>query len=93
MMRFKLKGRTLLNDDIIAPEIPYAVFSDELVASVPEKIVAELNYGSRVLNILGEYHGIMDYECVAQMIKELKDAYSDYSEEQRRIEYAERSKS
>jgi hypothetical protein len=92
-MTFKLKDRTLLNADIISPERPYAVFSDELTQSAVENIAVELNHGSKVLHILGSYHGVTNFEQVGKMVIELKDAYADYSYARYEIERRERSKS
>lgn len=90
-MNFKLKDRTLLNADIIEPEIPYAVFIDELTQSAVENIAVELNHGSKVLHILGSYHGTTNFEQVAKMVIELKDAYSAYSFDKYVVERRERS--
>lgn len=79
MMKFKLDGNVLLNADIESPHMPYAEFSHDLCRDVPRKIVSELNHGSAVLNILGRYHGVNDFIMTTEMVKELKDAYSQYS--------------
>lgn len=79
MMNFKLKDRTLLNADIIKPERPYAVFSELLNKFEVERIVNELNHGSKVLGAIGKYQGTRDIRDMLNMIEELKDIYATYS--------------
>lgn len=86
MMKFKLDGNVLLNADIESPHLPYAVFSEDLCQDVPRKIVAELNHGSAVLNILGSYHGSEDFVMTVEMVKELRGAYNRYAFDRYQIE-------
>jgi len=80
-MNFKLKGRDLLNGDIVLPEIPYATFSEEISKEVVKKMVLSMNYGDEFIKVYEGYRSNMHIGNVLEMLKELEDIYGEYSKE------------
>jgi hypothetical protein len=80
-MNFKLKGRDLLNGDIVLPEIPYATFSDEISKDAIKKLVVSLNHGSEFIKIYKEHRTNPHIENVVDMLKLMEDVYRKYDEE------------
>ena len=78
---YKLKGLTLLNGDIISPEMPVAEFSRGLSGDVPGKLVAALNFGLDVATSLSVKHGhgsIYTLNGAAAFIEDLSKMHSTY---------------
>lgn len=77
-MNFKLKNRTLLNGDIISPEIPYAVFSEDLEKSQVKRIVNLLNKGTDILYIYKQHRDNFHIANVERMIEAMEKVFSEY---------------
>ena len=77
-MNFKLKDRTLLDADIISPDMPYAEFDPDLARNVPKNIVNSLNNGHEMLMIYKKYRDDLHVVNVVEMIKQMEDIYRAY---------------
>ena len=83
---FKLKGRMLLNADIIKPEIPYAEFSELILHREAKNIINELNSGSKMLELYEESGNNMHIVSVLEMIEKMEKCFSEYSLRRFKIE-------
>ena len=77
-MNFKLKGRTLLNGDIISPEIPYAVFDEGLSKPMVKYLVSALNYGHDMLMVYQQYRDNMHIRNVVEMLERLEEIHKKF---------------
>jgi len=80
-MNFKLKGRTLLNGDIIQPEIPYATFSDDLNKEDAKRIVCNLNHGHDLMMIYKECRTNLHVKSVVEMLERMEKVFLQYDSE------------
>jgi hypothetical protein len=78
-MHYKIKNRTLLNAEIVSPDIPYAEFSTDLTKESVEKIVAALNFGCQAAGVYGKYRNHTTLQSTVDMLEELERAYKEYS--------------
>lgn len=75
-MTYYLKNRTLLNSDIIQPEIPYAEFSPELTEATCKDLVAKLNFGAEVVLAYEEFlQGPKGLMYLTEFLDKLETAY------------------
>ena len=77
-MNFKLKDRTLLNADIISPDMPYAEFDPDLARNVPKNIVNSLNNGNEMLMIYKQFRDDLHIVNVVEMLKQMEEIYRAY---------------
>ena len=80
-MHFKLIGNTMINGDIVKPEIPYAVFSDDLNRAEMKKIIANLNYGNDMLLLYKQYRGKMHIKTIIEMIEKMESIFRKFDYE------------
>ena len=77
-MNFELKGRNLVNADIITPEVVYATFSEDVRIPVIKSVTAKLNYGSRFLDIYEQHRDDMSVPNVLKMLKKMEEVFVEY---------------
>jgi hypothetical protein len=71
----------MINGDIVKPEIPYAVFNDDLNPAEMKKIIANLNYGNDMLLIFKQYRDNLHIMNVIEMITRMEEVFRKYDYE------------
>ena len=84
-MNYKLKGRTLLNGDIISPEIPIAEFSDALAKGESGRIVAHLNAGWKMLLAYEAGRDSLHIKDAVTLLDKLESIYQEYEGEMQKV--------
>lgn len=80
-MNFRLKDRTLLNGDIISPEIPYAEFSPEITETAIHEMVSAMNSGHEMLMLYKELRNNMHILNVCRFLERMDVVYAKYERE------------
>lgn len=84
-MKFKLKGRTLLNADIISPDMPYAQFDDGVTSDTVREIVNTLNCGEDMLDAYAQHADNLHITSVVELLAKLDEIYRRYDTNRYRI--------
>lgn len=77
-MNYKLKGRTLLNGDMISPEISYAQFNAELHIETAKTLVNTLNNGHKMIMAYRQHRDNMHITNVVALLEKLESIYKEY---------------
>ena len=77
-MKFKLKGRTLLNADIKSPEISYDEFSAAIEPKVIKTMVETLNSGHEMLMLYKQYRDNLHISNMVEMVQKMEAVFKKY---------------
>ena len=88
MITFKLKGRTLLKEGILSPNLPFAEFDKGLSLKAINNILYALNYGAKLLELLEENRNNVNVFTIGDMFDTMLEIYEeyDYKLHQRRVD-------